>query len=135
MKDAADAPPILHTAYRNAEQIQPRPLPWLWPQWIPAGALTLLVADPGVGKSLLAADLAARLSRASRLEKGDSLPAASPESNQNQSPPAAPSTFSTAPWPDGSLNPTAYRWPPTVVFLASQDAAEDALIGRLIAAN
>jgi hypothetical protein len=35
---------------------------WLWPGRIPLGKVTLLVGDPGVGKSLLALDVAARLS-------------------------------------------------------------------------
>ena len=37
---------------------------WLWPGRIPLGGLTLLVGDPGVGKSLLVADIAARVSAA-----------------------------------------------------------------------
>jgi hypothetical protein len=39
------------------------PVEWLWPGRIVAGNLTLLIGDPDVGKSLLAMDLAARLSR------------------------------------------------------------------------
>jgi putative DNA primase/helicase len=42
--------------------IQPTPVQWLWPGRIPLGYVTLLVADPGVGKSLLALDIAARVS-------------------------------------------------------------------------
>lgn len=37
---------------------------WLWPGKFPIGKLSLLLGDPGRGKSLLALDLAARLSRA-----------------------------------------------------------------------
>ncbi len=36
---------------------------WLWPQRVALGTLTLLVGDPGVGKSYLALDMAARVSR------------------------------------------------------------------------
>lgn len=50
--------PNLHLA----STLEPSPVPWLWPLRIPIGHLTLLVGDPGVGKSLLAADLAARVS-------------------------------------------------------------------------
>ena len=39
------------------------PVSWLWPGRIPLGKLTLLVGDPGVGKSLLALDMAARITR------------------------------------------------------------------------
>jgi hypothetical protein len=48
--------------YRFANKVPAEPLPWLWPGRIPLGTLTLLVGDPGLGKSLLAADLAARVS-------------------------------------------------------------------------
>jgi hypothetical protein len=34
---------------------------WLWPGRIPLGKITLLLGDPGVGKSLLALDVAARV--------------------------------------------------------------------------
>jgi len=40
-----------------------RPLHWLWPRRIPIGKITLLAGDPGLGKSMLALDIAARLSR------------------------------------------------------------------------
>jgi AAA domain len=39
-----------------------RPVDWLWQDRIPLAALTLLEGDPGIGKSLLALDLAARVS-------------------------------------------------------------------------
>ena len=38
------------------------PVPWLWPGKITLGSLTLIAGDPGVGKSLLTLDLAARVS-------------------------------------------------------------------------
>ena len=38
------------------------PLRWLWPGKIPAGKLTLLVGDPGIGKSVMTLDWAARVS-------------------------------------------------------------------------
>jgi hypothetical protein len=41
----------------------PLPVNWLWPGKIPIGKVTLLVGDPGVGKSLVALDIAARVSR------------------------------------------------------------------------
>ena len=34
-------------------------LQWLWPNWIPKGQLTLMVAEPGVGKSALSVHLSA----------------------------------------------------------------------------
>jgi AAA domain len=46
-----------------ASQIKPRPVRWLWPDRIPAGALTLLAGREGIGKSLVGVHLAAELSR------------------------------------------------------------------------
>ena len=43
--------------------VQPTTLRWLWPGRIPLGYITLLVGDPGAGKSLVALDIAARVSR------------------------------------------------------------------------
>lgn len=44
-------------------EIAPRPVRWLWRDRIALGALTLLVGVPGLGKTLLACWLAARVSR------------------------------------------------------------------------
>jgi hypothetical protein len=67
--------PILHSddpdCAEAADQLQlvsahdcpPQPLQWLWPERIPLGKVTLLIGDPGTGKSLLALDIAARASR------------------------------------------------------------------------
>ena len=41
---------------------------WLWQDYLPAGTITVIDGDPGLGKSQLTIDLAARLSR------GDSMP-------------------------------------------------------------
>jgi hypothetical protein len=46
-----------------ASQIKPRPVRWLWPDRIPAGALTLLAGREGIGKSLVGVHLAAQLTR------------------------------------------------------------------------
>jgi putative DNA primase/helicase len=48
---------------RAFSDIKPQPLRWLWPGRIPLGKLTLLVGDPGLGKSLLTIDVASRVSR------------------------------------------------------------------------
>src|SRR5262245_46290459 len=51
-------------------QIRSAPLRWLWESYIPRGKLVLLDGDPGVGKSLLALDVAARISRGGFLPDG-----------------------------------------------------------------
>jgi len=43
-------------------EIAAHSLEWLWPQRLPKGKLAILEGDPGLGKSLLALDLCARLS-------------------------------------------------------------------------
>ena len=43
--------------------VQARKASWLWVGWIPRGTITILDGDPGLGKSTLALDLAARVSR------------------------------------------------------------------------
>jgi putative DNA primase/helicase len=59
----------LHRATRLAgavrlTEITPAPIHWLWPGRIPLGYVTLLVSDPGAGKSLVALDIAARVTTA-----------------------------------------------------------------------
>jgi hypothetical protein len=50
--------------HRLFDRLPTPTLQWLWPNRIPRGCLTLIVGQPGIGKSLLAVDLAARLSAA-----------------------------------------------------------------------
>ena len=55
--------PAAESHVRSMSGVRSRPVEWLWPGWIPLGKLTVLDGDPGVGKSTLLIDLAARLSR------------------------------------------------------------------------
>jgi RecA-family ATPase len=43
-------------------EVRNQPVEWLWPGYLPRGTLVLLDGDPGLGKSFLTLDLAARLS-------------------------------------------------------------------------
>jgi hypothetical protein len=61
-------------------ELAPRKVRWLWPDRIPLGRITLLVSDPGLGKSLLALDIAARVSR------GSPWPDANDEARMTKSP-------------------------------------------------
>jgi len=47
----------------SADQIREEEVRWLWPGRIPLGKLTVLDGDPGLGKSLISLDLAARVSQ------------------------------------------------------------------------
>jgi hypothetical protein len=55
---------------RCVSEIAPEPIRWLWPGRIPLGKLTLLIGDPGLGKSLLTADVASRLTRGASFPDG-----------------------------------------------------------------
>ena len=43
--------------------VQPEQVTWLWQAWIPLGKPTVIDGDPGLGKSTLTLDLAARVTR------------------------------------------------------------------------
>ena len=49
-------------------------LPWLWKPYLAFGAVSILDGDPGVGKSLLTVDLAARLSVHAPMPDGSEAP-------------------------------------------------------------
>lgn len=53
----------LETLGRLASEISPEPVIWLIKGLIPCGKLTLIAGDPGKGKTLLAGEIAARVSR------------------------------------------------------------------------
>jgi hypothetical protein len=55
--------PRVQAVVELAADIPVRPINWLWQDRLEQGALNLLAADPGSGKSLLSADLAARVTR------------------------------------------------------------------------
>jgi putative DNA primase/helicase len=45
-------------------EVKPEAISWLWPGRIPLGKIALIVGDPGLGKSFVAADISARVSHA-----------------------------------------------------------------------
>lgn len=48
---------------RRVSEIPAQKVSWLWPGRIPLGKLTLFAGDPGLGKSLVTLDIAARVTR------------------------------------------------------------------------
>jgi hypothetical protein len=54
--------------------IRPEPVAWLWEPYLARGKLALLDGDPDAGKTFLALDLAARLSRGGPWPDGQPLP-------------------------------------------------------------
>ena len=49
---------------RKLSTIDPEPIRWLWPNRIARGKLTMVAGDPKLGKSLVTADLTARITAA-----------------------------------------------------------------------
>ncbi len=50
--------------------VEPQPIRWLWAGWIALGKIAIIDGDPGLGKSILTLDLAARVSRGSLMPCG-----------------------------------------------------------------
>ena len=67
LSEVTNGAPGLHATpspvLRRMADIRSEPIRWLWPQRIARGKLTLIAGDPGLGKSFLTLDLAARVSR------------------------------------------------------------------------
>lgn len=59
--DLADPPPSVYAI--RACDVQPRAVEWLWEPWIPRGKITVLDGLPGLAKSTITLDLAARVTR------------------------------------------------------------------------
>ncbi len=56
----ADGPSLVTQCFAG---IDPEPIDWLWRGRIARGKVTILVGDPGLGKSMLTVDMAARITR------------------------------------------------------------------------
>jgi RecA-family ATPase len=54
----------------NLAGIQPEPVEWLWDDHLPLGKVVLLDGDPGMGKSVVSLDLAARVSTGAPMPDG-----------------------------------------------------------------
>lgn len=55
---------------RSAAEIEPKPIEWFWPQRISCGSLTIITGLPGLSKSLLTIDIAARITTGGRWPDG-----------------------------------------------------------------
>ena len=74
-------------------ELLPENIRWLWPGRIPLGYVTLLVSDPGAGKSLVALDIAARVSTGAPWPDQEGQ---IPSSSSPQASPSPPLQFSSS---------------------------------------
>jgi hypothetical protein len=62
--------PQLEVPDQLLSEVEARQINWLWPGRIPLGKITILDGDPGMGKSLITVDLAARVSTGQPMPDG-----------------------------------------------------------------
>jgi hypothetical protein len=60
--------------WTTVSEVGPEPVRWLWEGRVPCGKVTLLDGEPGSGKSLLALEMAARVSRGAAMPLSRSKP-------------------------------------------------------------
>ena len=68
--DALDDIGTTEPNFLMLSDVEPKSVPWLWPNFIPLGYATLISGDPGSAKTFFCLDLAARLSRGLRWPDG-----------------------------------------------------------------
>jgi putative DNA primase/helicase len=105
--------------------IEPTRVDWLWPGRIPLGYVTLLVSDPGAGKSLISLDIAARIST------GRPWPDAHNETQMTNNEMPAHSSCTPNPQsrvPSGCRNPKS---PGSVLLLSIEDHFANTVRPRL----
>jgi putative DNA primase/helicase len=115
LRDALEGP---RDAGLTLAQTASRGVDWLWPGRIAAGRVTLLVGDPGLGKSLLALDVAARVTN------NQPWPDAPPNLND----PAPPNS---QPAPRASQLAPSPHPPSAVLLLCAEDDIADTIRPRL----
>lgn len=67
--------PVAEPILSRMQDVKPTSVEWLWQYRIPLGALSILDGDPGIGKSTITMDIAARLTEGRRMPDGAPTPA------------------------------------------------------------
>lgn len=62
--------PKLEVVLQKASNVIPKPITWIWDQWLPKGKLTILGGAGGTGKTTLALGLAAAITKGGRFPDG-----------------------------------------------------------------
>ena len=68
------APQFTGPVPTRLSEVSAEPVSWLWLGWIPEGSVTVLDGNPGVGKTLITFDLAARVSTGRTMPDGQPGP-------------------------------------------------------------
>lgn len=127
--DTDDTPPLEGLPVLvPLSEVEPEEVRWLWPGRIALGKLTLLAGDPGLGKSFLTLDIAARLSRGAPWPDAASHEA--PHTNSHESP---NDPHNNPHDPHDTHKPP--QSPGGVVLLSAEDGVADTIVPRLIAAG
>ncbi len=58
----------------NLQDVVPKQITWLWPGRLPVGKFCMLAGDPGLGKSYMTLDIAARISLGGKWPDGGDVP-------------------------------------------------------------
>jgi hypothetical protein len=73
-KPEPETPPkgeeVVTLAWDCMADVEPAPVDWIWPGYLARGKLTLIAGDPGMGKSQIGLDLAARITRGEHFPDG-----------------------------------------------------------------
>lgn len=73
-KGQREAPQVLGPITLRLSDVTAKPIAWLWRGRLAIGELTLMIGDPGEGKGLISAGLAARITRGDPLPGGPEQP-------------------------------------------------------------
>ena len=68
--EAPEGAEVLEPVFIRLEDVKAEPVRWLWPGYLPLGKLVILDGDPGLGKSVLSLDLAARVTTGRAMPDG-----------------------------------------------------------------
>lgn len=110
---------------RNLSDVTSKPLEWAWEGMIPFGKLTLLTGEPGVGKSLVALQVAAMVTRGLVRPPGISPTVGASRAGGAGDGPGGM---------EGASLDTGAR-ARAVVVLSAEDAADDTVLPRMTAAG
>lgn len=135
---AALAPDKPRARLRPATDYPAEEVEWLWPGKIPIGKVTLLIGDPGLGKSLIALDAAARVTRGKPFPKGFAS-SATKNPTKHAPPPnhlnPEPRTLNPPPNSGSRQSTLNSRLPGSVLILSAEDQIADTIRPRLDAST